>query len=76
MLLSMDVMHNLEPCIRQVTHTADLQLFCDAKREEIKAANPGAGFGETGKLLAAAWKECTPEDKAKFQQQSQVSHIF
>ncbi len=33
-----------------------VQLFCDAKREEIKAANPGASFGETGKFLAAAWK--------------------
>lgn len=49
-----------------------LQLFCDAKRAEIKAANPAAGFGETGKLLAAAWKECSPEDKASFQEQSQV----
>lgn len=49
-----------------------MQLFCDAKREEIKAANPGAGFGETGKLLAAAWKECNSEDKAKLQEQSQV----
>ena len=49
-----------------------MQLFCDAKREEIKATNPGAGFGETGKLLATAWKECSSEDKAKLQQQSKV----
>ncbi len=49
-----------------------MQLFCDAKREEIKAANPGASFGETGKLLAAAWKDCPAEDKARFQEQSQV----
>ena len=49
-----------------------LQLFCDAKRAEIKAANPAAGFGETGKLLAAAWKECSADDKASFQEQSQV----
>ncbi len=49
-----------------------VQLFCDAKREEIKAANPGASFGETGKLLAAAWKDCPAEDKARFQEQSQV----
>ena len=53
-----------------------LQLFCDAKREEIKAVNPGAGFGERGKLLAAAWKDCNAEDKAKFQQQSQVGHLL
>lgn len=49
-----------------------MQLFCDAKREEIKTAKPGAGFGEMGKLLAAAWKECLSEDKAKYQEQSQV----
>lgn len=53
-----------------------MQLFCDSKREEIKAANPGAGFGETGKLLAAAWKECSPEDRAHFQEQSQVRQGF
>ena len=53
-----------------------MQLFCDSKREEVKAANPGAGFGETGKLLAAAWKECSPEDKAHFQEQSQVRQGF
>lgn len=52
-----------------------MQLFCDAKRDEIKAANPGAGFGDTGKLLAAAWKECSPEDKAKLQEQSQVCKV-
>lgn len=49
-----------------------VQLFCDAQREEIKAANPGASFGETGKLLATAWKDCPAEDKARFQEQSQV----
>ncbi len=49
-----------------------VQLFCDAKREEIKAANPGASFGENGKLLATAWKDCPAEDKARFQEQSQV----
>ena len=53
-----------------------VQLFCEAKREEIKAANPGASFGETGKLLAAAWKDCPAEDKARFQEQSQVCIPF
>ncbi|KAL0036922.1 hypothetical protein WJX77_005063 [Trebouxia sp. C0004] len=50
-------------------------LFCDAKREEIKAANPGASFGETGKLLAAAWKDCPAEEKARFQEQSQSAKM-
>ncbi len=44
-----------------------VQLFCDAKREEIKALNPGAGLGATAKLLAAAWKDCPAEDMAKEQ---------
>ena len=52
-----------------------MQLFCDSKREEIKVANPAAGFGETGKLLAAAWKECSPEEKSRLQEQSQVRSL-
>lgn len=51
-----------------------LQMFCEHKRAEIKAANPEAGFGETGKLLAAAWKACDADTKARFQEQSQVCH--
>ena len=47
-------------------------MFCEDKRAEIKAANPEAGFGEIGKLLAATWKECDADAKAQYQQQSQV----
>lgn len=50
-----------------------MQLFCDEKREETKAANPGTASGDINKLLAAAWKECSPEDKARLQEQSDVS---
>ena len=48
------------------------QMFCEDKRAEFKAANPEAGFGEIGKLLAAAWKECDAEAKTHYQQRSQV----
>ena len=47
-------------------------MFCEDRRAEIKAANPEAGFGDIGKLLAAAWKECNAEVKAQYQQQNQV----
>ena len=47
-------------------------MFCEDSRAEIKAANPEAGFGDIGKLLAAAWKECDAETKAQYQQQNQV----
>jgi hypothetical protein len=31
--------------------------FCHANRDAVKAANPTADFGETGKILADMWKE-------------------
>ena len=52
-----------------------LQLFCEDNRAEIKAANPEAGFGEIGKLLAAAWKDCDADSKSQYQQQSQVKRL-
>ena len=48
------------------------QLFCDTKRQEVKAANPEATFIEISKMLGAAWKEASPEDKGKFQEQHAV----
>lgn len=50
-----------------------MQLFCDAKREEVKADHPDAAFGEISKLLGAAWKEAHPDEKATFQEQHAVS---
>jgi len=43
-----------------------LQFFCEAKREALKAANPGVTFGEVGKLLGQAWTAATPEERAPF----------
>ena len=51
---------------------AFLQLFCDVKRQEVKAANPNAAFPEIAKLLGAAWKEASPEEKGNFQEQHAV----
>lgn len=41
-------------------------LFGMDKRPEILAANPGIGITEVAKLIGAAWKECSAEDKAKY----------
>ena len=43
------------------------QLFSKANRDGIKAGNPGADFGEIGKLLALAWKEASAEERAPFE---------
>lgn len=53
-----------------------LQLFCDDKRAELKAANPETPFTEMAKLLGAAWKEATPDEKAKYQEQHAVCSCF
>ena len=49
-----------------------MQLFCDSKRAEVKAANPGADFKTLSTLLGAAWKEASDDDKAPFIAQNQV----
>jgi hypothetical protein len=40
--------------------------FSQAKRAEIQAANPGAGFGELGKLIGAEWQKLSPDEKASY----------
>ena len=44
-----------------------MQLFTNANRKRVKAANPGASFGDMGKLLAQAWKEASAEERAPFE---------
>jgi len=40
--------------------------FSQAKRSEIQQANPGAGFGELGKLIGAAWRGLSDAEKASY----------
>ncbi|KAK9917825.1 hypothetical protein WJX75_008635 [Coccomyxa subellipsoidea] len=47
------------------------QLFCDDQRQNIKEDNPDAGFGAINSKLAAAWKEVSEEDKAKYNKQNE-----
>jgi hypothetical protein len=37
--------------------------FCHIKRDEVKAANPTAGFGDMGRLLAVIWKEMSQSER-------------
>ena len=42
--------------------------FSNAKRSEIKEANPDASFGDIGKLIGAAWKELNDSQKVKWEE--------
>ncbi|EFN57358.1 hypothetical protein CHLNCDRAFT_142731 [Chlorella variabilis] len=46
------------------------QLFTAERMPAIKAENPKAGMPEISKLMSAAWKECSEEDKAPFVQKA------
>jgi HMG (high mobility group) box len=38
--------------------------FCYANRDDVKAANPTANFGDLGRLLADLWKKTRDGEKA------------
>ena len=40
--------------------------FCKAKRDDIKDANPTAELGDMGRLLSAAWKDLSENEKALY----------
>jgi hypothetical protein len=40
--------------------------FCKAKRDEVRASNPTAKFGDMGRLLLAIWKEMSESEKAAY----------
>jgi len=42
--------------------------FSGAKREEVKAANPGIAFTEIGRALGEKWREAGPEDRKPFEE--------
>ena len=44
--------------------------YVAAKRPEIKDANPEASFGELGKLVGAAWKALSEEDKKEYNEKA------
>ncbi|KXZ43247.1 hypothetical protein GPECTOR_96g713 [Gonium pectorale] len=40
--------------------------FCAERRPALKATHPGAGMAEMGRLLGAAWKELSDQEKAAY----------
>lgn len=40
--------------------------FCEAKRDEVKAANTTAAFGDTARILSTLWKEMSESEKAVY----------
>ncbi|ORZ13543.1 high mobility group box domain-containing protein, partial [Absidia repens] len=42
-------------------------FFSQSNREQIKAENPDATFGQLGKLLGAKWKELSDAEKKPYQ---------
>jgi len=45
-------------------------VFCHAKRNEIKAANPNAKFGDIAKLLTAEWKKLNASQEQTYVRQN------
>lgn len=46
------------------------QLYCNAKRPELKAASPEIGFPEMGKALGKMWKEVSDAEKQPYLDQA------
>lgn len=46
--------------------TSPFIAFCNAKRAEVKAANPNANFGDIARLLSVAWKELNGIEKSAY----------
>jgi len=45
--------------------------FCNAMRDEVRAANPTAEFGQMGRLLRARWNNMSENEKASYAVSSQ-----
>lgn len=52
-----------QPTLKTKKNVSSFINFCHAKRDEVKAANPMSKLGDTGKLLAAMWKEMSESEK-------------
>lgn len=49
------------------------QLYVEEQRPAVLEANPGAGFGEVGKLLGAGWKELGKDGQEEYNTRAKVS---
>lgn len=42
---------------------------------QVREDNPDAGFGQIQKILGEKWKEVTPEDKARFEEEANKDKV-
>jgi structure-specific recognition protein 1 len=42
-------------------------IYVQQTRADLKASNPDASFGDLARLVADAWKNLTPDGRAKFE---------
>jgi HMG (high mobility group) box len=43
-------------------------VFCNSRRAELKAANPGANYGEIAMVLSLLWKSMSQSEKDAYAQ--------
>jgi hypothetical protein len=49
--------------------------FCKANRDEVKAANPNANFGDIAKILTSLWKEMIESEKVAYVEPRRVQVV-
>ncbi len=59
-----------EPVFKKAKAPSGYILFCNAKRAEVKAANPDMAFGTIGKTLGDMWKLLTDDQKKPYNDES------
>eukprot|EP00984_Skeletonema_dohrnii_P016702 scaffold7466_cov119-Skeletonema_dohrnii-CCMP3373.AAC.8 len=51
---------------------SSFMYFSNAKRAEVKVANPDASFGEIGKLLGNEWKKLSDDGKIEYEERAEA----
>jgi len=47
-------------------------IYCNMERENVKAKNPSAKFGDIAKILGKNWREATADIKKKYEELAQA----
>ena len=54
---------------------SSFMYFSNAKRAEVKAANPEAPFGDIGKLLGNEWKQLSNDAKTEYEKLAEADKV-
>ena len=54
---------------------SSFMYFSNAKRAEVKAANPEASFGDIGKLLGNEWKQLSNDAKTEYEKLAEADKV-